>query len=198
MSVENNINRPFEYYLLAESSQTGKNIKFAKFPELNIQVLTIDRNHHHNMEHLSMTLLVNGNVITVNDTDLEKNRVETIKNKGFVYIFQGIKPAFEGPNETHLVMYLTKVPEPISGKPVILHEQILSNPPMNRELLNNPNDINALLERSRRYLEAGNVNEAIRDYQYILILDPQNMEANNALEILSDLVAPRSAYAELY
>lgn len=111
MSVENNINRPFEYYLLAESSQVGKNIKFSKFPELNVQIINIDKKHHDNMDHLSMILLVNGNVITVCDHDMEKNKVHTVNSNKFKYIFQGVKSAFEGPNESHLVMYLTKTPE---------------------------------------------------------------------------------------
>lgn len=74
---------------------------------------------------------------------------------------------------------------------------------LNAVLLKNPNDIGALLERARRYEESNNFDGAVKDYQSVLVLDPENTQASEAIRfysqsLFSHTAAHRSTYARLY
>ncbi len=84
------------------------------------------------------------------------------------------------------------------GRVILMSDQELMNV-LNNALVNNPNDIGARLDRAHRYADAGNLIEAVQDYQHVLQLDPQNAQANNAMRFLSQplfshTAAPRNIY----
>lgn len=148
-----NINRTFEYRLLTNRCQIGETIRPQKFPELSMQILDIEHRkypHYDDIEHISMILLVNGYVIRVSDTDLEKDKVSTVKSNGFKYIFQGITPTIEGPNETHLIIHLTKVPEKVIETKTVITREL--EPIMPSLFMPEPLDIREIISNSpRRY-----------------------------------------------
>ncbi len=85
--------------LLARDDVIDENIKFPDFPELRIKYLYYKNNlcpsNYSDAKQiwegdLSITLLVNDKIITINNHDKRQNNANNVKTSSSKYIFQGI------------------------------------------------------------------------------------------------------------
>lgn len=100
----------FEYALLANDNMIDKIVDLPDFPELNVKYMGF-KNNLCNSNYsdavcfwkgdLSITLLINGRIISINNDDFEKNHA----NKVDKYIFTGLRSEVvnKSRDETYLI-----------------------------------------------------------------------------------------------
>ena len=111
--------KPYEYQLHACHSEEGKHLKLRNFPELNIEYLS----HHNSLcpSHycegtcthegdLSITLFVNGQLVTICNRDRHHKEVHKVCVGDFDYMFQGVGAFVDNKSKalTYLVFQVVK------------------------------------------------------------------------------------------